>query len=254
MPLDSFIDIPDTAIAGGAPIDAFQARAFRENDLLFQQLLLAMMSSPLVPSGVDNIPANPQPHQIINAMEINLTSDVTLNAKVPLIWFARKSITISARIIGEGKGAQGGEDGDFGGSGGGGSGSAGGKCVLPISGVEMFPGGANSTAAGTPLNADWASRALAFLAACTGGAGGGNPTGGAGGGVVFLCAPTITIAAGGEIDVKGLNGTAGGGGGGGGLIVLIGKDINAPDAQLKIDGGTGGGAGGEGYRLIRRFT
>ena len=258
MILDGYVNVPDTATVGGAPIDAFQANAFRLNDVLFEKLFQAVLSIPLMPNGIDgpiNNPTNGQARQILNATTITIGNAVTTTERVPLIWLAKEKITINEKIDAKGKGAAGATDGDFGGSGGGGTGggNTGGASKIPISGVQMLAGGVVG-ANGNNLTVEWASRAFSFLAACTGGAGGGNPTGGAGGGVVFLCAPEIEFGALGSIDVSGADGTGGGGGGGGGLAVLIAKNIVGFTAgDVLFNGGGGAGAGGTGLLVNRTF-
>jgi hypothetical protein len=254
--LNGYIEVPSAATVGGAPIDAFQADAFRRNDLFFEKVLRALFSAPLVGNGSDGVMIDPPAKQIVHATTITVNSLTTLEPRVPLIWFARESITIKRRIDAQGKGAQPTEDGDFGGSGGGGA-AAGKACKLPVSGHQILAGGAIG-AVGNNLTADWASRALSILALCKGGAAGGDATGGAGGGVVVLCAPVINIdrSAGntGEIVAKGADGTGGGGGGGGGLVILIGNEITGTAGHVDFAGGGGAGAGGIGLFMERKFT
>lgn len=241
---------------GGAPIDAYQADAFRRNDELFEKWLQSVLVSPLIPSGYDaqSIVANPEPYRFVNAREIEINSAISFAAninKVPIIWFARDQILIKQEINVAGKGAQPGEHGDFGGSGGYGT-VDGQPCQLPYSGIQMFPGGTSGAKRGTDLSSAWASRALPLLAYCRGGAAGGNDggtNGGAGGGVVVLCAPTIQFEGGSaKIDASGTDGQGGGntGGGGGGLVVLIAKKIIGAAGKVDVSGGQKQGTGGDG--------
>lgn len=259
MALNGFTSVPAAATMGGAPIDAYQADAFRRNDELFEKWLQSVLVSPLIPSGYDAqaIATNPEPYRFVNAREIEITSPISLAAdqhKIPIIWFARDRIVLKETINVAGKGAQPGEHGDFGGSGGFGT-VDGQPCRLPYSGVQMFPGGITGTNAqkrGQDLSNAWASRALPLLAYCRGGAAGGNDggtNGGAGGGVVVLCAPTIQFeGANAKIDASGADGQGGGntGGGGGGLVVLIAKKIIGSTGNVDVSGGQKQGTGGDG--------
>ncbi|MEM7509284.1 MAG: hypothetical protein AAF388_00045 [Bacteroidota bacterium] len=258
MPLNEFINIPQTATVGGAPIDAFQADAFRRNDSLFHRLFLSILSSPLIPNGKDGPLTDPSAERLVNATTITVASGTTINLtnRVPLIWMATESITIEGTIDADGRGAQNGETGDFGGSGGGGGGNPGQPTQTPVTNVPILQGGDGTGGGGNGNNAnpDWATRALAFLPLCKGGASGAGGANGEGGGVVFLCAPTITIT--GNITAQGNGGP---GGGGGGLIVLIGNDLSTVDDGVNVvyGGGAstgGGGNGGNGILLVRDFN
>lgn len=281
MQLEGYTPVPANATLGGAPIDAFQANAFRENDVLFEGLSQAILSSPLVPSGVDgDIPNDDNPlrvYHVFNAKTITVASPINFltdsppdRYRMPLIWLAREKITISANIDATGNGGfnsatAGTEIGDFGGSGGGSNSAAGAACNLPFIGTEILPGGTSSN---NGVNVDddahqaeaWASRSLVYLPFCKGGAAGAGADGGAGGGVVFLCAPIIEIVGSAEIDASGADATGtNSGGGGGGLIVLTAREfINVNrNGNVKANGGAkhgSGGDGGAGHIWIRRIS
>lgn len=264
-PLAGYLAIPASATAPEAAYDAFLGQAFRLNDGLFNRLVLARFAQPWSNRGTDGILTNPDAKSLVFADTITVDADIALQPGMPLIWFARKKITISKTINAKGLGASRAGDGDFGGAGGGG-GTAGKKCSLPRSNptIDLAAGGAAGSNAGAPLDAAWATRALLQLPFCTGaGAGGddGANLGGLGGGIVLLCAPVIEFAAGGKIDATGANGVGNAGGGGGGLIVLIaGETINLNDAgpnqNVLVAGGASsgtGGAGGGGLLLRRTF-
>jgi hypothetical protein len=258
MTLQGFTSIPEQAVVGGAPVDAFQADAFRRNDILFEQVAQSLLASPFVPNGTDGTPADADldPRRFINAREIVVGTPKTLTARVPLIWFAREKIVLNAKIDAKGLGAQAGEKGDFGGSGGGG-GAAGQDCVMPFTTEVILPGGA----AGAPgravdslLPADaWkTSRAVLHLPYLKGGAAGAV---GAGGGVVCLCAPVIEIRGAAEIDASGADGA---GGGGGGLVILIARKLinvrtTGGTANVKAAGGVGAAAGGNGKIIALEY-
>lgn len=265
-PLAGYVSIPATATAPEAPYDAFLAQAFRLNDNLFNQLALSRFAQPFSNRGTDGVLTNPDAKSLVFAETIMVDTDVTLQAGIPLIWFARTKITISKTINGKGFGAARTDDGDFGGAGGGGTSSAGKKCSLPRSNpaIDIATGGAVGNNAGGNLDAAWASRAQLQLSFCKGAAAGGDDganLGGLGGGIVILCAPIIEFAGTGKIDVTGANGAANAGGGGGGLIALIaGEIINLNDAgpnqNVLVAGGTSsgtGGAGGAGLLLRKTF-
>lgn len=260
MKLNGFIPVPKEATQGGAPIDAFQADAFRQNDDLFERLAQTAMLSPLIPNGLDgNIQTSSLPvssrtsiaYQVVHAKTIEVDTTVNLKEGVPLIWMAQEEIVVKDTINAKGKGPAKGKKGDFGGSGGGGDSTKGQDCELPLSGHSIAAGGA-AKVAGNLLSKEWASRALAVLAFCQGG------------GVVFLCAPLIKFEGSGAIDADGENGTNNAGGGGGGLIVLIAHHIigmviddSRSDCNVKVKGGKGpgtGGDGGKGYVLVRKFN
>lgn len=264
MALQGFTPVPFAATLGGAPIDAFQMDAFRRNDLLFEQLLRGLMCSPFFPAGHQGAsPYMPtDAREFVNARVIELNSAMTLTPSVPLIWFASERIVLNASINGDGAGAQPADattgetgHGDFGGSGGGSKTAVrGGDCRLPFSGALGIDGGPIGVV-GNPLTEEWASRALAALAFCKGGAAGGNESaaakGGAGGGVVFLCAPEIHLGAGVQITVRGTQGAADCGGGGGGLIVLLSRRVSRTPT-VAVTGGAANGdgkAGGDGRLL-----
>src|SRR4051812_18754943 len=65
MTLEGFISIAEQATTGGAPIDAFQADAFRRNDALFEQIMQALMASPFMPTGTDGNVPDPDPRQFV---------------------------------------------------------------------------------------------------------------------------------------------------------------------------------------------
>ncbi len=260
MQLEGYTAVPSNATLGGAPIDAFQADAFRQNDVLFQQLLQAVLTSPLVPNGMDGIISDPPAYQVVNAKTITVSNPIPFMTgpnrhRLPLIWLAREKITIGAKIDAKGNGAFISADantkfGDFGGSGGGSDADSGAGCRLPFSATDFLAGGA-SGANGNNLSTEleWASRAFAYLPFCRGGAAGGSADGGEGGGVVFLCAPVIEFLANGEIDVSGNDGKSGNaGGGGGGLVVLTARHIHNANlgSNILINGGTKSGSGGDG--------
>lgn len=281
MQLQGFTPIPANATLGGAPIDAFQATAFRENDVLFEQLAQAILASPLVPNGVDgDVPAAGNSllvYRLYNANTLTVSSNIDFLStagppsryRLPLIWLARDKITISATIDARGNGAfnsgtAGSEIGDFGGSGGGSNAAAGAACQLPFLGTQILPGGASGnpgldvTDAGHQAQ-QWASRSLVNLPFCKGGAAGGGSNGGSGGGVIFLCAPTIEFQDAGMIDARGEDGAGDDGGGGGGLVVLTARrfvNVN-PGTNILVTGGRGpgaGGDGGEGYIWLRQVN
>src|SRR5438309_9701101 len=132
MTLTGFISVPEQATAGGAPIDAFQADAFRSNDTLFEQVMQALLSSPFMPAGTDGDVVDPDARQFVNAKTIVVNTVCNLTAGVPLIWIARDKITINNTINARGMGAQAGQPGDFGGGGGGGA-TGGQPCNMPFS-------------------------------------------------------------------------------------------------------------------------
>lgn len=249
MTLTGFISVPEGATTGGAPIDAFQADAFRRNDTLFEQVMQALLSSPYMPTGSDGDPVDPDPKQFVNARTITVSTARKLTAGVPLIWIARDRITISHTIDARGLGAAAGQPGDFGGGGGGGA-SAGPACTMPFGTDAIL---AASAAGAVGLNLDTAdawklSRIPLFLPWLKGGAGG-SDGGGAGGGVVCLCAPVIEfIGANGQIDARGADAGANNqGGGGGGLVLLIARQLlNATDGvTVLVNGGAPFGGSGK---------
>ena len=278
MSLNGYNEVSSSTTKAGAPIGAGQVDAFRQNDALFERLLRAIMVSPLVPIAKEDVVTNPDAEKLVLARKIRATSTIHLKAQTPLVWLATESIEIKATINGAHKGALAGQAGDFGGSGGGGATNAGGHCLTPVAGHQMVTGGASPGTNGTQISKDWASRVMAVLTLCRGGAGGGKATtavggaedGGNGGGVVILCAPEIIID-GGSIDVQGQAGQGtDSGGGGGGLILLSAHNITGlsdpiahpgdpahplPGTVLyKGGGGNGaGGDGGNGRALIRKI-
>src|SRR3954454_16125186 len=106
MTLSGFISVPEQATTGGAPIDAFQADAFRRNDTLFEQVMQALLSSPFMPTGTDGDVVDPDAKQFVNAKTIMVNTACILTAAVPLIWIARDKITVSNTINARGMGAQ----------------------------------------------------------------------------------------------------------------------------------------------------
>jgi len=262
MTLNGFISVPELATSGGAPIDAFQADAFRRNDILFEQVMQALLCSPFMPAGTDGDPVDPDTRQFVNAKTIRVNTACNLTAGVPLIWIARDKITISNTINARGMGAQAGQPGDFGGGGGGGA-TGGQPCTMPFSNEPIL---AASAAATVGLNLDTAvawklSRIPLFLPWLKGGAAG-SDGGGAGGGVIVLCAPLIElIDPNGKIDARGADaGAINQGGGGGGLVLLIARQLmNAnPGSTILINGGTPaaggtGKAGGNGKMIAQIY-
>jgi len=251
--LTGFSEINEADVQGGKPITTRIADTFRKNDDLFEQLIRAMLCSPLVPNGADGVVVNPEAHRFVQATELTLTiPNYNLIAEVPLIWFATERITITAPINGKGKGSPPGQFGDFGGSGGGITGQKGGACRLPSLGHQIIEGGEGPAGKGKQLPQEWASRLLTSIGVCRGGAGGAGAGGGAGGGIVVLCAPEIKFIGSGSIDVSGEDAKASpGGGGGGGVVILIAKEFfpnTTLSSEIKYRGGTGnsGGDGGDG--------
>lgn len=251
MALQNYREINAQLIQGGAPVDFYLLDSLRQNDVLFESWLRALICTPLAPHGSDGPLTNPAAHRFVNATTITVSADVTLAGQVPLVWIARERIQLSAKIVADGKGAPLGQKGDFGGSGGGG----GQACQIPVTGREIHPGGA---ANGNALDPVWAERVFGSLGVSRGGAAGGGAAGGAGGGIVVLCAPVIELLAGGQITAKGADGGAASGGGGGGLIVLIARQVigahlttGASGAQnIFVAGGAGpAGSGGQGLFL-----
>ncbi len=258
MQLTNFITIDPANIAGGAAIRAAEADAFRQNGLLFQNVMQSVLTCPFLPNGVDGDVTDPAAHRFVQANILTLANvDVTATPKVPIVWFAREKIIIRRTVSATGMGAANGETGDFGGSGGGSSADAGKDCLLPLSGAAMT--GLEGGTVGNPgntLTREWAMRALSYLSLCKGGASGGGATGGAGGGVVILCAPEIVIEGPGKIEANGANAPGGSnaGGGGGGLILLISQRMTGLNngVNLTVIGGLkdgGGGNGGNGLVL-----
>ncbi len=271
--LTGFTAVPEAATVGGAPIDAFQADAFRRNDILFEQVIQSLMCSPFMPTSAIGVgsgdvvaSADSFAREFINAKNINVTAKCTLTARVPLIWIARERIIIGAEIDASGKGAQA-EEGDFGGSGGGGA-TAGFRCLMPfvptatVKPEEQILVGGAAGAVGINLStADaWKlSRALLFLPFLVGGAAG-SDGGGEGGGVVCLCAPVIEFRTGGLINAAGKPAiTNNKGGGGGGLVYLIARQIIGANegTNIKVTGGLAAGgtgrAGGSGRYIPHEF-
>lgn len=288
--LSGYITVPAGATVGGAPIDAFQADAFRQNDLLFEKHLRAILSSPLIPNGADgdvvidtltDLPA----HRLVNATSILVNKAVTLDHNVPLIWLASESIVINATITATTNTGV----GMFGGSGGGSADKEGFPCknpfteeagdnpIFPKAGVKGEPGNSfpniTDKSDKSQVAKAWASRALSILPYCKGGAQGGGTdadenAGSLGGGVIVLCAPKIIINEGGEINANGgiiikdaKNATAGCGGGG--LVVLIShasswpKDTKIED-KISVNGGENANDskknGGKGLTLFIKFS
>lgn len=261
MALGNYINIPATATVGGAPIDAFQGDAFRQNDLLFEQTLRSLAYS-LLPlnNGVDgavNFTAGTDKTQIWRTTTATINTAITATPGVPLIIMASSTtgvagsgtITLSQTITAAGAGTG---VGHLGGSGGGGSAGPGQAIALPISGTSLVPGGVGANPGATPANTNHFLRALPLLPVLAGGGAGGasgtaSVTGGAGGGVVVLIADTINWTGGG-INVAGSAGSgAGGGGGGGGAIIMIAKtftpSVPVAGGTFVVTGGASGGAG-----------
>jgi hypothetical protein len=262
MTLTGFISVPEQATIGGAPIDAFQADAFRRNDTLFEQVMQALLSSPFMPAGTDGDLIDPDAKQFVNAKSIIVNTARNLTAGVPLIWMARDKITINNTISARGMGAQAGLPGDFGGGGGGGA-TGGQPCTMPFSTDSIL---AASAAGAVGLNLDTAdawkiSRIPLFLPWIKGGSAG-SDAGGAGGGVICLCAPVIELTdPNGKIDARGADASANNkGGGGGGLVLLIARKLlNANGGStVLINGGipTGGSgkAGGNGKFIAQLYS
>src|SRR4051812_4577809 len=105
MTLTGFTSLPESATTGGAPIDAFQADAFRRNDVLFEQVMQSLLCSPFMPTGSSADLIDPEPREFTNAKTIVLNSSKTLTQGVPLIWMAREKITINNSLIARGAGA-----------------------------------------------------------------------------------------------------------------------------------------------------
>jgi len=257
MTLEGFVSIAEQATTGGAPIDAFQADAFRRNDVLFEQTMQALLASPFMPTGTDGDVLDPDSRRFVNAKIITVNTATNLNAGVPLIWMAREKIILTQNINAVGFGAGLNQPGDFGGSGGGGAG-AGQACTMPLAPTDIILNGGSAGNVGVNLDtADaWKlSRIQLFLPWLKGGAAG-SDSGGKGGGVVCLCAPTIELRGAAQIDARGENASANDkGGGGGGLVILIARQlINVnPGVNILTTGGTAAGgsgrAGGNGKYL-----
>lgn len=248
MTLEGFVSIAEQATTGGAPIDAFQADAFRRNDTLFEQAMQALLASPFMPTGTDGDVLDPDARRFVNAKTIAVNAATNLSASVPLIWVAREKITLTQNINAVGFGAGLDQPGDFGGSGGGGAG-AGQACAMPLAPTDIIING--GTAGNVGVNLDTAdawrlSRVLLFLPWLKGGAAG-SDSGGKGGGVVCLCAPTIELRGTAQIDARGENASTNNkGGGGGGLVILIARQlINVnPGVNVRTDGGAPAGGSG----------
>jgi hypothetical protein len=270
MILENFISVPEAATVAGAPIDAFQANAFRQNDALFEKIVQALMCSPFMPSAATaladssdvTVNNNNFALKFLNAKTISVTTTCIATQRVPIIWIARERITISELIDASGMGADGGQTGDFGGSGGGGT-AVGPACFMPLSAKaeadRIMLGGAAGGIGNNLVDSWQLSRALLHLPWLVGGAGGAN-AGGKGGGVVCLCAPIIELRGNGKIDVSGQKATGvNTGGGGGGLVILIARQIlNANEGStILINGGShaasGSGAGGNGKFIRHEF-
>jgi hypothetical protein len=266
--LTGFKSVTGDSTKSGAPIDAYQVDAFRQNDILFERVIQSLMCSPFMPASAIDAPdlvieANDIKfaRTFLNVKTIKVTGKCTLEARVPLIWIARDRITIEGEIDAVGKGAQA-EEGDFGGSGGGGL-SEGKRCVMPFAPtIQILAGGAKGTQGlnlKSLLEDDWRlSRALLHLPFLVGGAAGADG-GGAGGGVVCLCAPLIEFIKGGRINASGKPASVNKGGGGGGLVYLIAQRVTDDnEATINIKGGVSakgtGGAGGDGKYIKHGFN
>jgi hypothetical protein len=276
MALTGYIKVPDSATVGGAPIDAFQADAFRQNDARFEEYLRSIIYTPMLRNaGSGALTHNPgalNPPAVINftaankiifAEEVVIAAALDLNEGWPLVVFATKKITVNAKINGKSKGVEG-QVGHLGGAGGGGT-STGSPTVMPVSGQILLPAAAASAAGADLLLDEWIQYMLPVICTVRGGAAGGDAgatKGGQGGGVVILAAPVIEFTIPNAIDVSGEDGTAGAGGGGGGAVVLIRKTLIKPPANpilfappfaaahiINVNGGAaaaGGGKGGNG--------
>ena len=266
MFLNGYIEVSENLTQGGAPIDAFQADAFRQNDLLFEKKIKALLASPWASSGADGVQNTPSPTRFLHATTIEINADVTATAGVPIVWFATERIRISKKINAQGAGAPSGQNGDFGGAGGADGATAGFRPLLPLSSQPLIAIAANKdlTAAASPTDlsgSPLATRILSMIGLGHGGAAGGGATGGAGGGIVILCAPVIEFQSpDGQIDARGAD-SAAAGGGGGGMVVLIANKINGltdtgAGKNVLLDGGNQAVAarrGGHGGLLKREF-
>lgn len=273
MALGNYINIPASATVGGAPIDAFQGDAFRQNDLLFEQTLRGLAYS-LLPlnNGADGGPVNfvggTDKTRIWRTTAANITTAISATAGIPLIIMATAvggstgTIRLSGTINAAGVA---GAVGHLGGSGGGGTAGAGQNTVMPVLGTTLALGGPVGANAGVPpANTNHFLRALPILPLLAGGGAGGasttaGVTGGVGGGVVVLIADTIDWT-GGTINVAGGAGSgAGGGGGGGGAIIMIAKtfipSVPVAGGSFAVTGGAAGaGAGAGGAGLLFTLT
>lgn len=272
MALGNYINIPASATVGGAPIDAFQGDAFRQNDLLFEQALRSLAYN-LLPlnNGVDgpvNFVGATDKTKIWRTTTATISTAISAAPGIPLIIMASSTtgvagsgtITLSNTITAAGLP---GAVGHLGGSGGGGSAGAGQNTVMPVLGTTLAVGGPVGANNGTtPANTNHFLRALPILPLLAGGGAGGasstaGVTGGVGGGVVVLIADTINWT-GGTINASGAVGSgAGGGGGGGGAIIMIAKTFTPSVPTISVNfavtggatGGAGAGAGGAGLLL-----
>ncbi len=197
---------------------------------------------------------------------------------IPLLIFARGTVTINGSINADGAGGTGGtcsavtgvsnngESFAGGGSGGGGGDGSDSGSYAPDGGSSSYlnlvsPGGNGGYNGGNGGNGSPAPSSRFSIGEVLGGAGGGGGRnwggeGGDGGGGVYIEAPTIVINSVATITCNGTNGAGGagtnyggGGGGGGGVIFLRYKSLTI-NGTLTAAGGTGGiataGDGGNG--------
>lgn len=267
MALNNFISIPSSATIGGAPIDAFQGDAFRQNDTLFEGLIRGLAHNLFaLNNGADGTLTHnslPQPNAAKLWRVTNATISTTWNLApgTPLVVLATGTIDLTGGIIAGNANGNDGAKGHLGGSGGGGTMAlpgtgAGRPTVLPIGEGLVVQGGAigNNNGA-SPPSTTHVLRALPFLSVAAGGAAGGDASatilGGKGGGVVVLVADTITLGTGQILVSGGAGGGAGAGGGGGGAIILMAKTFTggapgALNANLVANGAAGGAGAGTG--------
>lgn len=194
---------------------------------------------------------------------------------IPLIIFARGTVTINGTINADGAGGIGGENTDItgvtndgedtigGGSGGGGGGQA--SAVAGAKGgytsyygiISAAGNGGDNSVGGNgsaaPMSRLYYICPIDKMGGAGGGGGGaggtdGGQDGGDGGGCIYIEAPNIVINNGAAITCNGTNGGnttsnyGAGGGGGGGVIFLRYKSITN-NGSLSVTGGTGGTSG-----------
>jgi hypothetical protein len=281
--LSTYTEVPDSATVGGAPIDAFQARAFAHNDKKFEELLRGLTHSYLGwlrNDGSDgpqthSAAAKKDPTKIWRATQFTITGQWDLTPGVPLIVMATEFIDIQHTINAKGAGLPA-SPGNMGGAGGGSTTNKGFDALLPIAGGVLVAGGPSAPVGGGanvqtppapvapafsslfatfPPKNDILYRMLSMAPMLAGGATGGGPNGGNGGGVVILIAPEIRMVhALAKVDASGANpGIATGGGGGGGCVIYITASAasvtgfanmnNAPATAEKVDVMGGNGNG-----------
>lgn len=212
---------------------------------------------------------------IRNAFSANQTNQNwnKVETGIPLIIFARGTVTINGTITANGAGGIGGENTDItgvlnigestnaGGAGGGGGGSGGANGgQSSYYGIISAGGGAGSNGSNSPvlrlcdISPNGKMGGGGGGGGILGGIGGGND-GGDGGGCVYIEAPNIVINTGASITCNGTNGgngtaTYGGGGGGGGGVIFMRYKSITNNGSLSVIGGTGGtataGNGGNG--------